>query len=858
MSSNYSIMTLTELKAVVKSKNLTSSIKGYHAMNKSDLITQLEIHAPEVAPTVVAEVAPVVVAEVAPVVVALKNAYQFKSFETVNPHVCDKLATMSFNDFLKFWDSNELNQEGVIESAKTQYGIITRYCQEQQKANYNIERKYRYSANKNKGRIFVEDMGLQRIYNQFRGCLCDGLYYDLDMINAHPVILLYICRQNGIPAASLSEYNSNRDHYLQELMRDDNINRDEAKRLFLTAINKSHETVKVNKKNIKNKFFLKFDKDIHAIQEQLKTKFPAVVKDLMTHNYKAKDNLGGCLTNDLMTAIENEVLQKVISFMTSQNIVVDVPMFDGIMPRASSIKIPMEQLILQLNAVSAEYGIKWSCKPHNTELKSRILSLTKTQKVSFIGNSVIEIGKYLWDNIFKSRIVSCGELLYLKSFTDNLYVSSAKTVQSVIHNYVSEQDLHITNSNGKVEPLTRSFKNVKNVVEHILLLASDTKNNDPNFIDTLFEKSNLKLNFSNGVYDFKTNKFISDPTAIEGFFKIKYDYSDARNQAVKDELFDRIINPMFGIKNETDPEQLRIKTQMRDCILYRLARAVSGHYEDKNWFMLEGVRNSGKGVLFGLLETAIGEYMTTCDSRNFLFKGSSLGNDSAKENMFLFGLQLHRIINIQEFSITPGKQSYINGGIIKSICSGGDKIETRAHYGMPVKIRCQASLMFAANEYPEISPANTTETCTVWSMNGKFINSSKGESDVAGYMNYPSDETIKQFTKRQDVGLAFLHILIDALSFTAEQRKYPEEVQAENAAANYQLDIQSPTDILGSVVRFTNSITDTVTNSEISAALIAKNIVMGKMLLAKQLKVIGAVPHKFASGMRGYTHLSLV
>jgi len=131
---------------------------------------------------------------------AIKPVYIFTAFETVKPDICDKLATMSFKDFLTFWEPTELNIEGNQETAINQFNIITQYCQEQQKANYNLERKYTYSANATKGRIFVEGFGLQRIYNQFRGCLCDGLYYDLDMVAAHHAILLYICRKKDIPA----------------------------------------------------------------------------------------------------------------------------------------------------------------------------------------------------------------------------------------------------------------------------------------------------------------------------------------------------------------------------------------------------------------------------------------------------------------------------------------------------------------------------------------------------------------------------------------------------------------------------------------------------------------------------------
>jgi hypothetical protein len=789
---------------------------------------------------------------------ANKPTYIFTAFETVNRDICDKLATMAFTDFLKFWNPDELNNEGAQESAINQYNIITQYCQEQQKANYNLERKYTYSANATKGRIFVEGYGLQRIYNQFRGCLCDGLYYDLDMVAAHHAILLYICRKKDITAPILSQYVANREKYLAELSQDDGMTRDEAKRLFIISLNKTKETEKIHKRKIKNKFYLSFDKEIHEIQQKLVDKYPTEVKHLLANNYKAKDNLNGCLTNILMTTIENEILQKTITYLKTKNIIPDIPMFDGVMFRVSSYSNSIDDLILQLNALTRSYGVKWNHKPHNTELKTRILSLATTNHLTFFGASVIHIGKYLWDNIFASRIVSCNGLLYMKSFTDNLYISNEKIIKSVIHNYICAQDLYlITDSDGAIEPLTRKFRNVKDVVEHITILAMDARNNDPYFMATLFEKSICKLNFKNGVYDFGEMRFINDPTKIEGLFKINYDYSDARNTELIAEIYDRIINPMFGIKNETDPGQLQVKTQLRDCILYSLARAVAGFYEDKKWFMLEGLRNSGKGVLFGLLDTTIGPYMTSCDSRNFLFKPTGSGNDSAKENMFLFDMQLNRIINTQEFIIDPKKKSFINGGIIKQICSGGDDIETRAHYGMPIKIKCQAALMFAANEYPDISPANCFEECIVWAMNGKFINIEAGESPVAGYMNYPKDITIKQFIKRPEVGLAFLHILITALSFTPEQHKYPDETRDELAAANEQMDTQSSVNVLNSVVRFTGSASDSVSNADLSAALQAKNIVLGKMLLAKQLKLLGAIPFN-KNGLRGYSKIAII
>lgn len=105
--------------------------------------------------------------------------------------------------------------------------------------------------------------------------------------------------------------------------------------------------------------------------------------------------------------------------------------------------------------------------------------------------------------------------------------------------------------------------------------------------------------------------------------------------------------------------------------------------------------------------------------------------------------------------------------------------------------------------------------------------------------------------------MAFLHILIDSLKFDREQHKYPDEIRAENAAANEQLNSGSSIDILSSVVRFTGSGNDTVSNSQLSSALMSKNIVIGKMLLAKQLKIIGAIQYN-KNGIRGYSHIAII
>ena len=178
----------------------------------------------------------------------------------------------------------------------------------------------------------------------------------MDIINAHPCILQYICRQNNIVCVCLDSYIANRAQLLSTLMDDCKITKDEAKILFITSLNKDTEVLLINKKQkIKNTFFLAFDAEIKTIQKKLCELNPTLVKDITK---KGKNNIGGRLTNQLMCKIENDILQLAIEEVQRRGIVVNVPMFDGFMCDSASMgTTPIPALIDILNNLTKEYGV---------------------------------------------------------------------------------------------------------------------------------------------------------------------------------------------------------------------------------------------------------------------------------------------------------------------------------------------------------------------------------------------------------------------------------------------------------------------------------------------------------------------
>ncbi|RZJ98661.1 MAG: hypothetical protein EOO46_24830 [Flavobacterium sp.] len=66
-----------------------------------------------------------------------------------------------------------------------------------------------------------------------RNALIKGHYYDFDLSNAHPCIVVQICEKHNIPCNNVKEYVTNRENVLTSIKTHYNVTRDQAKELML-------------------------------------------------------------------------------------------------------------------------------------------------------------------------------------------------------------------------------------------------------------------------------------------------------------------------------------------------------------------------------------------------------------------------------------------------------------------------------------------------------------------------------------------------------------------------------------------------------------------------------------------------
>jgi hypothetical protein len=216
---------------------------------------------------------------------------------------------------------------------------------------------YRFATDSNgKGRQFaVGGVSLQCMPVLIRNTIAGEFYDDIDMVNAHPTILLHLCNKHEIDCDYLQEYVDNRDEKLQELMEDNDISRDDAKQVFLALMNGGDSLFE--KLEVKSKFLKSYRNEMKNILQSIAEQYPEVHK--IREKTKPHNALGSTM-NTIVCQLENNILMFIYNFIadkakinkTEPNVVL---CFDGIMIEKGLATPYISKLE---KAIFKEFGIK--------------------------------------------------------------------------------------------------------------------------------------------------------------------------------------------------------------------------------------------------------------------------------------------------------------------------------------------------------------------------------------------------------------------------------------------------------------------------------------------------------------------
>ena len=226
----------------------------------------------------------------------------------------------------------------ILESSKEFDPLIhlKKICKDKKDIVYTT---YKFSKSlKTYGRLFAQNSSLQGLPREIRNSIAYGLYYDIDMKNAHPTLLNQYCQKNGIRCDILEQYVKNRDEIIKNITLSTEITSDDAKHNFLSILNGG--TTK-----IKNEFMEKFIEEIKLIHKQVCLLNPDEFKKIKA---RKECNPEGSMMNIVLCKLEHFILMNAINFFKNKNYNVDVLIFDGFMLRKEEDKPINDEILNEL------------------------------------------------------------------------------------------------------------------------------------------------------------------------------------------------------------------------------------------------------------------------------------------------------------------------------------------------------------------------------------------------------------------------------------------------------------------------------------------------------------------------------
>lgn len=597
-----------------------------------------------------------------------------------------------------------------------------------------------------------------------KSTLCEKYYDDLDIVNAHPVLLLQTFNKEGYTTTELKNYVNHRDKFFKKL-NNYGLDRDKVKVFIMSLCYGSSVNKFCIDENIKKlNFMIPLEEELRSNTKKLLDKNEMLKYKMKAIDQKGEDyiNINGTALAYYLQTIECACLMSMYNKLKKAGIKTGALIHDGLHIEKFQ-KYDKNNLILQLQIVIEEETT------FKVELKFKKFEALEGLEDIIVIKTDKEGGTYITDKLKNDYIIS-QERIFMR--INNVWTENDKVIKRNLIKLIGNMDILMKITlfeQIKLVPYSTMIKGVNSMLPFI------EPTEDPDFIDKLWTSNLYKLCFNNGFYDFKNKELKNYDTDTHTTIKINRDFKTPNKKTIE-EVYEKILNPIFNNDKE-----------IMNTWLNYIARGLAGHIEDKNWGVGMGERDCGKGVLVGMLENCFGEYCRSTNSENFLFKKGQ--GDSAKSLSWLVPFEFRRLLLTNE--ITIGENTKINGNVIKKLSSGGDKIEARVNHKDEINFKIQARVCMFCNDLPPIEPADSKETAYMFRYPSKFLDPSdirlgkpkmrpimkevngeieyevneEGEKIMINVCNYyKKDDNIKLWSKSEEVMNAFIHIIFNNYS----------------------------------------------------------------------------------------------
>lgn len=251
----------------------------------------------------------------------------------------DYICSFSQKDFIeKFFTGckwKELgNGDTTIGDARKHAKAVLTHALKIKRHGYQLPINYKHGRSSSSGRLYDDGFGTQILNKELRTYFQPELYHDYDMSNAHPTLLLWICKELKLSCERLAEYVNDR----AQVLKDSNT----TKQSILTMINCDKH------RKSDNVWIQAFCDELTRNKERI----VSIIANDFNSSPNSKHPMSSKM-NKLLCDLENRCLHAAMQSVDVNNNT--VLMFDGFM---CTRELKQDE-IDDMNTATELFGIKW-------------------------------------------------------------------------------------------------------------------------------------------------------------------------------------------------------------------------------------------------------------------------------------------------------------------------------------------------------------------------------------------------------------------------------------------------------------------------------------------------------------------
>jgi len=553
----------------------------------------------------------------------------------------------------------------------------------------------------------INYLSLSIMKRSTRHSFCDGVYEDIDMVNAQPSMLYQIAKQNGTDCEILRKYVETPKLYRETIMVHHSCDKDTAKKLPISLImGGTYEgwmkEFEIPLGNELLQDFLEMEREMKTIMEVVYNMNPDIKKDVLKENPNKWRNINEEKRGVMglwCQSVERLFQETAIEAILSSEIKIEevVPCQDGFMIPKEYYDDELLEIASQAIKDKYDIDIEFANKPFDEKIDITPFEDAKNMdewqdllSVKKLADTLLEIkGDYIVKNN-NSTYIYYGDRWYnetdkpqkfLKYIAEDLY----EYMKGEIERDISLPKLIITTLLAILRTMTSKGCHMNDIIKHTLYNAKEAPN---------FDSKPFLLGFENGVIDLlecKYEKVDVNEDEYEEVFDIAfrpYRYDDyitmscgydyiPEDDEEKNKEFGDVINSI-----QSNPEE-------RDYLLQILASGLDGIAYQKIHF-LNGKGGNGKGLLGGLMSVILGDYYL--QPTNAILKDVEKANVPSPD---IFELKNKRYVNFKEL------EGNVRLGAVKNLTGDGD-FKGRKLYQNTETFKITATWVAEFNNPPDI------------------------------------------------------------------------------------------------------------------------------------------------------------